>query len=232
MTALSIVIPTLNEAEEIVAMLTRIQSWRQRSVEVIVVDGGSHDGTPQRVVPWVDIVVTSARGRALQMNTGARHAQGELLLFLHADTWLPEDPNGNILALLTTSHHLWGWFRVDITGHHPLLRIVALLMNLRSCLTSIATGDQAIFVSRDQFWQLGGFPEIPIMEDIAFCRLAKASLSSPLCIRTPVVTSGRRWQRHGIWTTIGLMWGMRLAYWLGVAPERLVRWYGDLRRGV
>lgn len=188
---------------------------------MIVIDGGSNDGTAELAAPLADRVLRSARGRALQMNAGAEAASGEDLLFLHADTRLPADADRHVLAALERA--AWGRFDVRIQGRHPLLPVVAAAMNLRSRVTGIATGDQAIFVRREAF---RGFPEIPLMEDIAF----SASMPGrPACLRQKVVTSGRRWERGGVFRTVLLMWRLRLLYALGVPPARLARDYADRR---
>jgi rSAM/selenodomain-associated transferase 2 len=185
---------------------------------VIVVDGGSADATAARAKDGSDAVITALPGRARQMNAGARAARGDVLVFLHADTRLP--PNADELIL--SSHSTWGRFDVDIEGSHPMLPVIATLMNLRSRLTGIATGDQAIFVRRDAF---GGFPEIALMEDVAFSRAMKRR-SRPACLGARVVTSGRRWEEKGVWRTILLMWRLRWRYWRGDSPEALARLYG------
>ena len=213
---LSVVVPTLNEASAIRAALEALAPLRARGHEVIVVDGGSTDGTAELAARLCDRVLTSPRGRAVQMNTGARAARGDMLLFLHADTRLP--PGADALILDCPA---WGRFDVDIKGRHPLLRVVACAMNLRSRLTGIATGDQAIFVRRALF---PGFPEIPLMEDIALSRALK-KIDSPSCLRERVVTSGRRWEAHGVLRTIFLMWRLRLLYFFGVSPDTLARKY-------
>jgi rSAM/selenodomain-associated transferase 2 len=220
---LSIVIPALNEAERIDAALQALAALRRRGCEVIVVDGGSSDRTRELAEPLCDRVVSAARGRAVQMNAGAHHASGDALLFLHADTRLP--PDGEILIRDALMHHLWGRFDVEIESRHRALKVVACAMNLRSRLSGIATGDQAIFVRRDAF---AGFAEIPLMEDVAFSKAMKRS-GPPACLRERVVTSARRWERDGVLRTIFLMWRLRLLYSLGVAPERLVRRYADRR---
>jgi rSAM/selenodomain-associated transferase 2 len=220
---LSIVVPTLNEAPGIRAALEELAPLRASGHEVIVVDGGSDDATVELASTLADRVLKSARGRALQMNAGARAARGDALVFLHADTRLPA--HADELVLRALEHSSWGRFDVRIESRHPLLKIVACAMNLRSRLTGIATGDQAIFVRRDAF---PGFPEIALMEDIAFSRLMKRR-ARPACLRERVRTSGRRWEARGVLRTIFLMWRLRLLYALGVAPQRLAREYADPR---
>ncbi len=221
---LSIILPVLNEAGGIVAVLEPLQPLRARGHEVIVVDGGSEDGTRERAAPLGDRVLVAERGRARQMNVGARAAQGEILLFLHADTLLPADADRLILEGLEGSGRGWGRFDLRLTGRHPLLRLTARLIGLRSWLTGIATGDQAIFVRREWFEQVGGFPENPLMEDLALSRALKRR-GRPLCLRERVTTSSRRWEERGILRTILLMWRLRLAYYLGADPRVLVRRY-------
>ena len=179
-----------------------------------MVDGGSEDGTHELASGLCDRVVAAPRGRATQMNAGAREASGDILVFLHADTRLPEN-------FIIRDNHVWGRFDVRIEGRHPLLKVVAWSMNLRSRLTGIATGDQAIFVRRDAF---PGFPELPLMEDVAFSKLMKRR-SRPACLRAKVVTSGRRWESRGVVRTIVLMWRLRLLFFLGMSPHELARRY-------
>ena len=216
---LSVVVPALNEARGIRAALEALAPLRARGHEVIVVDGGSGDRTAELAEGLCDRVLSAPRGRALQMNAGAREAGGEVLVFLHADTVLPPDAPAAILR--STANHLWGRFDVEIEGRHPLLRLIAWSMNLRSRLTGIATGDQAIFVRRDAF---GGFPEIALMEDIAFSRAMKRE-GRPACLAGRVTTSGRRWESRGVLRTVLLMWRLRLAYALGADPARLAEKY-------
>ncbi|MFL6797674.1 MAG: TIGR04283 family arsenosugar biosynthesis glycosyltransferase [Xanthobacteraceae bacterium] len=225
LTQLSIVMPVLNEGEGIVAALDALQDLRALGVEVIVVDGGSRDATVPRARLRADRVIATARGRALQMNAGAERARGDVLLFLHADTRLPPAAEHAVLNGLARSGRVWGRFNVQIAGPHPLLPIVAWLMNVRSCLTGIATGDQAIFVNRDAFQLAGGFPAIALMEDIVLSKRLKRS-GRPLCLSERVVTSGRRWQQHGVYATVWLMWHLRLAFFLGADPADLARQYG------
>ena len=220
---LTILVPVLNEAGGIGEALGALTPLRARGHEVIVVDGGSTDGSADLAAPLCDQLVRSPRGRAAQMNAGARVAHGDALVFLHADTRLPDDAHVLIAEALERS--AWGRFDVRIASERWLLRMVACAMNLRSRLTGIATGDQAIFVRRDAF---AGFPEIPLMEDIAFSRTMKRR-SRPACLRARVTTSARRWEANGVLRTILLMWRLRLLYALGITPQRLAREYADQR---
>ena len=223
---IAIIIPTLNEARTIRPLINMLQTLRQNGHRVIVADGGSEDGTVRQLAPLVDEVVEAPRGRARQMNAGAGAATGPLLLFLHADTRLPEAADALIIESLKRMRRSWGRFDVRIDGRHPLLRAVERLMNARSRLTGIATGDQAIFVTRALFTAIGGFPDMPLMEDVELSRRLKR-FGAPLCLHHRIVTSGRRWEKRGVLRTILLMWGLRLAYWLGVDPHRLAVRYGD-----
>lgn len=222
---LSIVVPVLDEAEGIAAFLQSLQALRAQGHEVIVVDGGSRDGTPGLAQALADRVVAAPRGRATQMNAGARVAHGDALLFLHADTRLPGDAAKRVADALM-SGHVWGRFDVVIEGRSHWLPLIGAMMNARSRVTGIATGDQAIFVSRAGFEAAGGYPDQPLMEDIELSKRLKR-LGTPAGLRARVTTSGRRWERDGVWRTILLMWRLRFAYWRGVPTERLVaRYYG------
>jgi rSAM/selenodomain-associated transferase 2 len=225
MAKLSIIIPVLDEGEGIAAALDALSDMRALGVEVIVVDGGSRDATIQRARLRADRVISAPRGRALQMNAGAQKAAGDVLLFLHADTQLPPDADHLVLGGLERSGRAWGRFDVRIAGDHLLFPIIGWLMSVRSRITGIATGDQAIFVRRAAFETAGGFAAIPLMEDIALCRRLKRA-SRPLCLRDRAVTSGRRWEQNGVSRTILLMWRLRIAYFLGADPKRLARQYG------
>jgi rSAM/selenodomain-associated transferase 2 len=225
MSKLSIIMPVLDESEGIAAALDALADLRALGVEVIVVDGGSRDATVQRARLRADHVISAPRGRALQMNAGAAKASGDVLLFLHADTQLPADAEHVVLNGLQRSGRVWGRFDVRIDGRHPLLTVVGWLMNARSRLTGIATGDQAMFVHREAFQAAGGFAPIPLMEDIALSKRLKRA-SRPLCLRQRVVTSARRWERNGVLATVLLMWRLRLAYFLGADPVELSRRYG------
>lgn len=219
----SIVMPAWNEAVGIEASLQALQPLRARGVEIVVADGGSTDGTGRLAAPWVDAVTTSPRGRALQMNAGASLAGADVMLFLHADTRLP--PLADVLVLQAVAAGArWGRFDVHIDGRPRMLRVVAALMNLRSRLSGIATGDQAIFVTREAFDRVGGFPAQPLMEDVEISRRLKR-LARPACLRARVCTSGRRWEHRGVWRTIVLMWRLRWRYWRGESAARLAEAY-------
>ena len=226
---LSIVVPALNEAAGIAAVLAELAPLRRAGHEVIVVDGSSHDGTADAARPHADVVLTAPRGRAKQMNAGAAAATGDILLFLHADTRLPADAVAAIAAALPVpdagDRRRWGRFDVDIDGRPRVLRLVAAMMNLRSRLTGIATGDQGMFVTRALFAQAGGFPELPLMEDVALSRRLRDLAGRPACLAARVVTSGRRWEARGPWRTILLMWRLRFDYRRGVDPAALARRY-------
>ncbi len=222
--SLSIIIPALDEAEHIVATLDSLQPLRRRGVEIIVADGGSSDNTANLARERADQVLTVPAGRARQMNAGAAAARGEILCFVHADSRLPEGADGLIVDGLSRSRRSWGRFDVSIAGTHPMLRVIAQLMNWRSRLTGIATGDQGLFLTRSLFEAAGRFPEIALMEDIALTRQLKR-YSPPLCIAHRLMTSGRRWEKHGAWRTMLLMWRLRLAYFFGADPDRLARQY-------
>jgi rSAM/selenodomain-associated transferase 2 len=221
---LTIVVPCLNEVAGIAAVLTPLQTYRVGGHEVIVVDGGSRDGTPEAARPLADRILVTGRGRALQMNAGAAAATGDVLLFLHADTRLPPAADRLILEGLAGNGRCWGRFDVRLSGALPMLRVVEGLMNVRSRLTGIATGDQAIFVTPQAFEAVGRYPEIPLMEDIALSASLKR-MGRPLCLRARVVTSSRRWEQEGVWRTILFMWRLRLAYFFGADPRALARRY-------
>jgi rSAM/selenodomain-associated transferase 2 len=221
---ISIVIPVLNEAEHLSAKLQALQVLRERC-QLIVVDGGSDDSSLTLAEPLVDKLILSSRGRARQMNAGAAQADAEILLFLHADTRLPEQVIHWIIQALAQGCQ-WGRFDVAFDNSKPVFKLIAFMMNQRSRLTGMATGDQALFMTRAAFTAVGGFPEIALMEDIAISRQLK-KLGKPACIKAKVVTAARRWQQHGIGKTIVLMWQLRLAYFLGADPDDLAeRYYG------
>lgn len=221
---ISIVMPVLNEGEGLRGAINALRRPRANGHELIVVDGGSSDGTAAIAESLADRLIVSRRGRALQMNAGARYASGDILLFLHADTLLPPSADRLIVGGLTATGRGWGRFDIRIAGRHPLLRFIGFAMNRRSRLTGIMTGDQAIFVRRDWFERIGGYPEIALMEDIAISRRLKRE-GPPLCLGSKVLTSSRRWRQHGIFRTMLLMWRLRLAYFFGADPDKLATRY-------
>lgn len=220
MTDLTIIVPALDEARRIAATLRMLAPLRARGAEVIVVDGGSADGTPDIAYDHADRVLIAPRGRATQMNAGAGVARGYVLLFLHADTWLPPDADTLILHGPGREQSVWGRFDIEIEGQHRLLPALARFLNARSRASGTATGEQAMFMTREAFIQVGGFPNIPLMEDVAMSRKLK-ELSPPLCLRARVLTSGRRFDADGFWPTLRRMARLRLAYALGADPAAL-----------
>jgi len=224
-TRLSIVVPTLDEATALPDTLALLQPLRDAGHEIIVADGGSSDATQAMAAPLADRVLAAPRGRAAQMNAGADVARGDVLVFLHADTRIDPALLARLAATLPATRARWGRFDVAIEGRSRLLPVVAAMMNLRSRLTGIATGDQAMFVERALFNAVGGFPPLPLMEDIALSRRLKAAAGRPLCLRGPIVTSGRRWDRHGAWRTVAAMWRLRFDYWRGVPASELAGRY-------
>ena len=221
---LSVIIPVLNEAAGIRSQLEALQFLRAKGATVSVVDGGSEDSTVDQASPLVDLVTHSPRGRAVQMNAGARASSSEVLLFLHADTTLPCSAFERIHEVIRCGA-IWGRFDVRIDGAHPLLRIIERMMNWRSRLSGIATGDQAIFVRREVFEQIGGYPELSLMEDIILSKKLER-IAPPACLRECVVTSGRRWESHGVMRTILLMWRLRIGFFFGADPDKLAVRYG------
>jgi rSAM/selenodomain-associated transferase 2 len=221
---LSIIIPVLNEAPVVVQTLIALQPLQEAGHEVIVVDGGSDDDTITFSKPYANKIIQGPRGRSRQMNAGAKLASGEILLFLHADTFLPERADRSIIEGMSSKGCGWGRFDVKLSGERPLFRIIEFLMNWRSRLSCIATGDQAIFVNRELFEAIGGFPEIDLMEDIALSKMLKKH-GRPLCLYERVLTSSRRWEEKGFPRTVLLMWFLRLAYFIKVNPNRLAKFY-------
>ena len=221
---LSIVIPVHDEAAGITPRLAALTGLRRAGCEVIVVDGGSSDDTTERAAELCDQLVVSSRGRAVQMNAGAANARSDLLLFLHADTNLPPGALAAIEAATRGKPIAWGRFNVVLASSHPMLRVVSAMMNWRSRVTGVATGDQAMFMTRAAFDEAGGFPAIALMEDVAMSKRLKR-LAVPRCLRLAVTTSARRWETRGIVATILLMWRLRLGYFLGATPESLARLY-------
>jgi rSAM/selenodomain-associated transferase 2 len=225
---LSIIVPVVDEAAIVEDALARLAPLRSRGCQLIVADGGSRDGSAERAAPYADRVIVARRGRATQMNAGAAVASGDVLLFLHIDSVLPDNADSMILGALDDATCNWGRFDIAIDGRHALLPLIAWFMNRRSRLTGICTGDQSIFVRSETFAAYGGFPPIELMEDIALSRTLKRS-SRPVCLRRRVVTSGRRWERRGPLRTMLMMWRLRLAYFFGADPRRLAAIYDAAR---
>ncbi|TAL64148.1 MAG: glycosyltransferase [Burkholderiaceae bacterium] len=221
---LSIIVPVLDEAQTLAQRLQALQRFRQRGARVVVVDGGSQDDTLGIARAHADLALLAPRGRASQMNAGAAACPADVLLFLHADTELPDNADA-LVRRATLGSFAWGRFDVRIASDRPLLRMVTVMMNCRSRWTGIATGDQALFVRHDRFREVGGFPDLPLMEDVAISKVLKRH-GPPACLTERVITSARRWERHGAWRTILLMWRLRAAYFLGADPKQLAIRYG------
>lgn len=223
---ISVIVPVLNEEVTIAATLGALAALAP--YEVILVDGGSVDRTRDIAARSGAQVLSAERGRARQMNRGAARASGEVLLFLHADTRLPDSAFSDIAAALNDPRCLGGRFDVELEGSHRMLKLVGALINYRSRVTKVGTGDQAIFLRREIFLRMGGYPDIPLMEDIALCRALKR-MGAVACLRSRVVTSARRWENDGVWRTIVRMWTLKLLYLAGVSPARLKQFYADTR---
>jgi rSAM/selenodomain-associated transferase 2 len=226
MMKISVIVPVLNEEKSIAATLRPLALLQL--YETIVVDGGSHDRTVVIAAECGVKVIPSERGRARQMNRGARQASGDVLVFLHADTRLPPTALSDIAGAMADPRHVGGRFDVELDGKHWMLPLVGRLISYRSRLSKVATGDQALFVRREVFQRIGGFEDIPLMEDIAFCRTLKRQ-GAVACLRSRVVTSARRWEANGVWRTIFRMWMLKLLYLTGVSPARLKQFYADTR---
>ncbi|WP_456416685.1 TIGR04283 family arsenosugar biosynthesis glycosyltransferase [Thiolapillus sp.] len=223
--SISIIIPTLNEAEHIRSTLEPLQAMRKRGHEIVLADGGSNDHTVPVAIPMIDKHLQCNTGRAMQMNAGAEQARGDIFWFIHADTLVQPNMDRELLAALITSKSRWGRFDVSLSGNQTSLRIIERMMNWRSRFTGIATGDQGIFICRGLFERIGGFPSQPLMEDIEISIRLKKAAGKPLCLHSKILTSSRRWESRGIARTIFLMWRLRLAYALGANPADLARQY-------
>ena len=217
---ISLVLPVRNEARLIREQLQRLQCYRAKGHEVIVIDGGSVDATVEQTKGLVDRCEVSAAGRSNQMNHGASEAKGDILLFLHADTELPINADERICNALTAQDSRWGWFDIKLSKPQLAFRVVATMMNLRARLTSVSTGDQALFVERELFQEVGGFPPLALMEDIAISKVLRRR-GSPARPVGLVTTSSRRWEENGLISTILLMWRLRFLYFIGVKPQKL-----------
>jgi rSAM/selenodomain-associated transferase 2 len=221
---ISIILPVLNEARALQQHLPLLQEARAAGHELIVVDGGSRDAGPTLAAQYADRVLATQPGRALQMNAGAAVATGDVLLFLHIDTRLPPGAIALLQQQFTQSAVQWGRFDVQLSGAHPAFRVIETMINLRSRVSGVATGDQALFIRSSLFRDIGGFPAVPLMEDVAITKTLRR-IARPLCLRERVTTSSRRWEAHGIVRTVLLMWWLRLLYVLGVAPATLHSMY-------
>jgi len=223
--SLCIILPVLNEASTLEERLLALQAVRKRGARIVVVDGGSDDHSLSIGRQHADLAFVAPRGRASQMNAGAAACPADVLLFLHADTQLP--PSADVLvAQAIQGPRQWGRFDVHLDSCRPALRLIEVLMNVRSRWSGIATGDQAMFIKYEAFREVGRFPDISLMEDIVMSKRLKR-LSPPACLRQRVVTSARRWERHGIWRTVFLMWRLRLAFFFGADPNQLAIQYGN-----
>jgi len=220
---LTIIVPVLNEADALASFLQHLQPLRESGHQLIVVDGGSSDQSLAVAESLSDLALQSPAGRARQMNAGAARAEGDWLLFLHADTWLPQ-PFFGWIEQIAQSDLSWGRFNVCLSGKRPIFRVIETCINWRSALSGIATGDQAIFVRRQLFETLAGFVDEPLMEDIDLCRRLR-KISTPLCLKQQAQTSSRRWESRGVLRTILLMWELRFRYFFGASPADLVRRY-------
>lgn len=218
----SIIIPTLNEEGSINRLLQQLQMYRQQGHEVIIVDGGSKDNTCSISKKLSDKLIESNPGRAAQMNTGAEEASNNILWFLHADTFLPENAIEPIQKTLI--HYDWGRFNIKLSGSNSLFRIIEKMINLRSCFVGIATGDQGIFVKRETFKRVNGYSILPLMEDVDLSKKLKI-ISKPACLKERLITSSRRWERNGILSTVFLMWRLRFLFWIGVSADKLAVQY-------
>ncbi|MFQ5682912.1 MAG: TIGR04283 family arsenosugar biosynthesis glycosyltransferase [Candidatus Binatia bacterium] len=223
---ISVIIPALNEDKSIGWTLEALGSLLPD--EIIVVDGGSTDRTRTIARQKGALLISAPCGRALQMNRGAEAARGDVLLFLHADTQLPASALRDVRSALSDPRCVGGRFDVRLDGGRRIFDLIGYLISLRSRWTKVATGDQAIFVRRDVFQEMGGFPEIPLMEDIAFSRSLKRK-GTVACLKSTVLTSTRRWEGDGVWRTVLRMWVLRLLFLSGVSPFQLKRFYGDSR---
>jgi rSAM/selenodomain-associated transferase 2 len=224
MKKISIIIPVFNEAQALQEHLPLLQRLREFGHELIVVDGSEDAASAERSRPWVDLWLACEPGRAKQMNRGAASATGDILLFLHIDTRLPEEALARLQQGFESLSTLWGRFDLTLSGEHPAFRVIECMINLRSRISGVATGDQAIFVRKSLFTTIGGYPNIPLMEDVAISKRLRR-LAPPLCLRSKVITSSRRWEQRGIARTVVLMWWIRLLYFVGVAPQTLHSMY-------
>ncbi|MFQ3322667.1 MAG: rSAM/selenodomain-associated transferase 2 [Pseudomonadales bacterium] len=219
---LSVIIPVLNEQENVARLLTQLAPLQSKDCELIVVDGGSSDASVVNAAS-ANKLLASQPGRAVQMNVGAAQASGEMLWFLHADSLFDGDISSYVDRVTTSQS--WGFFCIKLDGRHVFFRVIERMINLRSSLTNVGTGDQGMFVCRNLFDSVGGFQTIPLMEDVALSKSLKHLANANVISISKIITSSRRWQQRGILTTVLLMWSLRLQYFLGVSPARLAEKY-------
>jgi rSAM/selenodomain-associated transferase 2 len=222
---LSIIVPVHNQARSIGAILHALKSFRDRGAEIIVVDGGSNDDTAMLARPLADQVIRSPRGLGLQMNEGAKVANGFIFLFLRPETKLPPDADTQVMYGRSRDTSVWGRFDLRLAGRHMMLPLAARYLNWRSRMSGIASGEQAIFVQREAFFRIGGFRHMPVMEDVDLCQRLKA-ISPPICVASRVTAPGERFDRDGMWKTLRAMWAMRMRYRMGAKPDDLAKRYG------
>lgn len=222
--SLSIIVPLFNEIEGLPALLAHLQLFKNKGVEVVLVDGGSADGTVDAVKQAGFTMIHSDKGRGTQMNAGVKYATGDVFLFLHADTLLPNNADKLIEQAAGSEELVWGRFNVQLDSNKVTFSVISFFINWRSSLTGIATGDQAIFINRVLWDSVGGFPQQMLMEDIEICKRLK-NKAQPVCFKEKVITSARRWHKYGVWQTIFLMWRLRWLYWRGVSAEKLAEYY-------
>lgn len=225
---LSIIIPVLNENNYLLATLKSLADLKKNKHEIIIVDGGSQDNIFEISKSYTDAIFISEKGRAHQMNTGAKQASGDVLWFLHADSLIPNHADEFIINALQTTRSVWGRFNIQLSGIHWVFRIIEKLINSRSLLTGIATGDQGIFVLRTEFEKINGYANISLMEDIHLSKRLK-KISRPACLKENIITSSRRWESNGIIKTVILMWCLRFAYFIGTPTNKLAKLYNGQR---
>jgi rSAM/selenodomain-associated transferase 2 len=221
---ISIIIPVLNEENNIGHLLEKLLPAEQNGHEILVVDGGSQDQTISICKRLGVNVFTSACGRAEQMQAGVRMAHGDVFWFLHADTDLLYSVNDYLDDIRSVTSAGWGRFNIALSNDKFIYKVIGYAINLRSRISGIATGDQGIFINRELFQYIGGFRQQPLMEDIQISR-DLLRRGRPAVIKRILMTSARRWERRGVLRTILLMWWLRLLYFMGVSPVTLRQYY-------
>ncbi|WP_269764225.1 TIGR04283 family arsenosugar biosynthesis glycosyltransferase [Ghiorsea bivora] len=221
-------IPVYNEEETLPHALREIQKLNLEATDqLIFIDGGSNDHTKQLIQDAGFHCLVSQAGRAKQMNMGAQNTKSDIILFLHIDTSISSSNISNIKKTYNQGY-LSGRFNIRLSSSGLSYQIISFFMNARSCLSKISTGDQAMFVRRDVFETVGGFPDLPLMEDIALSKKLRP-LGHIACLKDTLVTSSRRWEKYGVINTVLLMWKLRFLYWIGISPEKLAKMYRHIR---